>query len=230
MRQTTALRPAALAVHAALAALLCSALAQAAPASTAKPLDIDAAITAYAEGQPALAAQAFARLARQGDALAQYNLAMMHLRGELPRASVREAKRLLERAAAGKLIRAELALAQFHEQGLSGRVDSAAAMRWYRLAAEHGSADAQLALGTAHYLGRGAALDMSEAAHWYREAAKAGDVGAQYLIASMYESGLGVSQDLRLARYWYDIAARNGDEAAPFKRQELDAKLTPADT
>ncbi len=184
------------------------------------------ALDAYERGDLRAAERQFRALSRQGVALGDYNLAMMHLRGELPRPDKRVARQLLERAAARGLVRAELALGQFHEQGeATGVPDLVQAQQWYLKAAAHGSVDAQVAVGTAFYLGRGAALDMAEAARWYREAANGGDVGAQYLMASMYESGLGVARDLRLARYWYEAAARNGDVAAAAKVKAVDAAL-----
>lgn len=186
---------------------------------------LDQALAAYERGELETAAKGFTELSRQGLPLGDYNLAMMHIRSELPLPDLPEAKRLLERAAAQRLVRAQLALGQWHEQGLQGKADLRAAAHWYGLAAASGSVDGQVQLATAYYLGRGLAKNMAQAAHWYREAAKGGDVGAQYLIASMYEKGLGVSADLRLARYWYDIAARNGDEAAPAKLKELDQRL-----
>lgn len=184
------------------------------------------ALATYERGDLPGAERQFRQLSRQGVALGDYNLAMMHLRSEVPKPDPRLARELLMRAAGRGLVRAELALGQFFEQGAGGTPDLVRAQSWYLKAAEHGSADAQVAVATAFYLGRGAPQDPAQAAAWYREAAKAGDVGAQYLIASMYESGLGVDRDLRLARYWYDIAARNGDEAAPYKLKALDAALT----
>jgi TPR repeat protein len=187
---------------------------------------IDAAVAAYQRGDLTTARQAFTRLSREGVPAADYNLAVMHLRGELPHANPRDALRLMTRAAEAGFVTAMFGLAQLHELGQGGlRVDLPAANRWYLRAAEAGDVDGQVAIATAFYLGRGAVKDAARAAHWYRIAAQGGDVGAQYLIASMYEAGDGVELDLKEARYWYGVAARNGDEAAPGKVKELDARL-----
>jgi TPR repeat protein len=192
---------------------------------------IEAAVAAYERGDLSSARSAFTRLAREGVAAADYNLAVMHLRGEMPRASTHEAVRLMTRAAEGGFVTAMFGLAQLYEQGRAGLVANLAeAYRWYLRAAEGGSVDAQVAIATAHYLGRGATKDATQAARWFRIAAQAGDVGAQYLIASMYETGDGVERDLREARYWYGVAARNGDDAAPSKVKELDARLNAPGT
>lgn len=203
----------------ALACCLCTA-ATAGPAEDA----LADAIGRYGRGEVQAAAQAFEALSRQGLPAADYNLAVMHLHGDLPGGAEAARRRLLRAAEAG-FVTAMFGLGQLHEQGRLGARDLPEANRWYLRAAEAGSTDAQVEIGTAYYLGRGVARDRAAAAHWYREAAKGGDIGAQYLIASMYEGGDGVARDLRLARYWYDVAARNGDEAAPGKVRELDERL-----
>jgi TPR repeat protein len=187
---------------------------------------LQSAVAAYQRGDLARAHTAFAQLAAKGVAAADYNLAVMHLRRELPRASDREALRHMTRAAKAGFVTAMVGLAELHEQGRAGlAVDLAQAVQWHRRAAEAGSIDAQVALATAHYLGRGAPKDAALAARWYRVAAEGGDVGAMYLYASMVEHGDGVERDLAEARRWYAAAARNGEPGADLKAKELDAKL-----
>jgi TPR repeat protein len=209
-------------IYRALAALavVWTVAAAAAPAEDA----MAEAIGQYARGETEAARRAFEALSRQGVPAADYNLALMHLNGDLPGGAA-AAQVLMRRAADAGFVTAMHGLGLLYEQGRLGPPDLPQAVAWFLRAAHGGHVDAQVAAGTAYYLGRGIAPDMAQAAQWYREAAKGGDVGAQYLIASMYETGLGVERDLRLARYWYDIAARNGDEAAPAKVQELDERI-----
>ena len=197
------------------ALLLATSLLQAAPLSDA--------LTAYDDGNLKAAAKGFTESARRGEALGQFNLAMMHLRRELPGASDAKAWQLLRQAAAQQFALAENALGEMIEQGRRGRPDPKAACGWFEQAAEHGNGDGALAIATCHYLGRGRTQDMVQAHRWYLEAAKAGDVGAQYLVASMFETGLGIEADERLARYWYDVAAKNGDVAAKAKLKAMQA-------
>lgn len=212
-----------------LAFLIVGVARAAAPAVPPAERALVQALTLYERGEHAQAELAFIRLAEQGVAAADYNLAVMHIRGEAAQPRTAEAVRHMTLAAERGFVRAMLGLAQMHERGeLDTGRNLAQAYRWNLRAAEAGSADAQVEVATAHYLGRGAPRDMAAAAHWYGEAAKGGEVGAQYLIASMYESGEGVPRDLRLARYWYEAAASNGDVAAPGKVRELDAKLADA--
>jgi TPR repeat protein len=192
-------------------------------ASVAHATTLSDALTAYDAGDLKAAARGFAESARRGEALGQFNLAMMNLRRELPGASDAKAWQLLERAAAQQLALAENALGEMIEQGRHRKPDPKAACGWFERAAEHGNADGALAIATCYYLGRGRTQDMAQAHRWYLQAANAGDVGAQYLVASMFETGLGVEADDRLARYWYGVAARNGDDAAKAKVKAMAA-------
>jgi len=210
---------------AALLLTTASAVLAAPPLAPAMRGELDLAVLDYESGRLDSARVAFDQLARRGVPAAQFNLAVMHLRGEMPKPDLAEAERLLRRAAEGGFVTAQFMLGQALETGQIGKRDLAQALRWYELAAANGSVEAQVELATAYYLGRGKPKDASLAVRWYREAAKGGDVGAQYLLASLYEQGDGVERDLRLARYWYDIAAKNGDDAAPGKLVEIDAKM-----
>ena len=191
-------------------------------ATVSQGATLSQALTAYDDGDMKAAARGFTASAGRGEALGQFNLAMMHLRKEVPGASDAQAWRWLQRAAAQQLALAENALGEMIEQGRRGKPDPRAACGWFERAAEHGNGDGALATATCYYLGRGRAQDMALAHRWYLEAAKSGDVGAQYLVASMFEAGLGVEADVRLARYWYEAAARNGDVAARAKLKALE--------
>ncbi|MBL8314668.1 MAG: sel1 repeat family protein [Rubrivivax sp.] len=191
--------------------------ALAASAPSAASQELAAAVRLYTQGRFAAAGRVFERLARQGLPAASHNLAVMHLRRELPQASPRRAEALFRQAAEAGFVTAQFALAQGLETGQFGPRDLVQAHDWYERAAQAGSVPAQVAIATAYYLGRGRAHDAGRAAHWYRQAAQGGDEGAMYLIASMYEQGDGVLQDERLARHWYSEAARQGDVAAEAK-------------
>jgi uncharacterized protein len=206
-----------------LAATTACAVAQSATPETRTALA--QAIALYERGEFAPAERRFAELAAAGDPAALHNLAVMHLRNELPNARVETARELLVRSAGKGFVTAQVALGELYESGRLGSADLPQALAWYERAANAGSVDAQVAAGTAYFMGRGTPTDSAQAAHWYRLAANAGDVGAQYILASMYEKGDGVAADLRLARYWYAAAARQGDEAAPAKLKALDARL-----
>lgn len=207
--------------------LMLSLLLALAAVPSAAQSSLDAAVAAYQRGDLKQARSAFLQLSAQGVPAADYNLAVMHLKRQLPAASDREALRLMTRAAEAGFVTAMVGLAELHELGRAGlKVDLAQSVLWSRRAAEAGSVDAQVDVATAYYLGRGAAKDVALAARWYRMAAQRGDVGAMFIIAAFYETGEGVERDLAEARYWYGAAARSGEPGADLKVKEIDAKLT----
>jgi TPR repeat protein len=186
---------------------------------------LQSALDAYARGDFAAARAGFERLSREGVPAADYNLAVMHLRGERPDANVAQAIRLMTRAADAGFVTAMVGLGELYERGDSGlKTDLVLSVQWYRRGAEAGSVEAQVAVATAHYLGRGAPLDKAQAARWYRLAAQSGDAGAMYLYASMVETGDGVERDLDEARYWFAAAARNGEPGAAEKAKSLEPR------
>ena len=189
--------------------------------------EVESALLDYQAGRMDAARLAWQALAQRRVPLAEFNLAMMHMRREVPQPDTALAAKLLQRAADAGFVTAQFTLAQGLENGELGPAsrDLVKAHDWYERAAKAGSVDAQVAMGTAFYLGRGRPKDAILAAYWYREAANRGEVGAMYLLASMYEQGDGVALDLRLARHWYAAAARAGDVAAPGKVREIDARL-----
>jgi TPR repeat protein len=204
---------------------LTAADSRAAPAmGAAQQAEVDRAVSAYRRGRQQAARAAFEALAQRHVPAGEFNLAMMHLRGEVPAPDRGRARLLLESAGRAGFVTAQWTLGCTLESGELGRKDLVQAHDWYALAAEAGQADAQLAMGTAYYLGRGRPKQPASAAHWFRLAALQGDVGAMYLLASMYEQGDGLDLDLRLARYWYAAAAQAGDLAAPGKLKDLDAR------
>ena len=97
---------------------------------------------------------------RQGNDLAQYNLARM-------------------------LDQLDEALGWYHKSADQGNTlaqvelgyhyqyeNEVAAFKWFRLAAEHGHSDAQYQLGLMYLNGRGTEIHFVEAIHWRRRAAE----------------------------------------------------------
>jgi TPR repeat protein len=186
---------------------------------------LEQGVAEHEAGRLARAQAIFEALARRQVPAAEFDLALMHLEGEVARPDLVLAHGLLQRAGEAGFVHAQLLLAQALEGGRFGARDLAQAHRWYALAAAAGSVDAQVAMGTDHYLGRGLPQDMAAAAGWFRAAANGGDVGAMYLLASMYEHGEGLAQDLRLAHYWYAQAGQNGDVLGQAKAREMAQRL-----
>jgi len=181
----------------------------------------DSAWRAYERGDHTVAAALYADAARHGDRLAQFNYAMMLLRGEAVATERGEAVSWLRKAADAGMMQAQYNLALLYEKGTGVPKSLTEATAWFERAAEQGHTDAQVNVATQYFLGRGAPKDYAKAARWYREAANGGDVGAQYILASMYEKGDGVARDLRLALHWYTQAAQQGDAVALVKARAV---------
>ena len=186
-------------------------------------LAADAGWLAYERGDYAAARNFYDAAARAGDRLAQYNLAMMLMRGEGGTADAGAGVVWLRRAADAGMAQAQYNLGLLFESGVGVPRSLTSATTWWEKAAEQGHADAQVQLATQYFLGRGAPKDWKLAARWYEAAAGNGDAGAQYIIGSFYEHGDGVAQDLRKALDWYEKALTR-------LSQETDLRETAAET
>jgi len=80
--------------------------------------------------------------------------------------------------------------------------------------AKKGDAEAQYQLGVCYSCGDGVSEDRSKAAEWYRKAAEQGHADAQESLARCYEHGHGVTADSAAAREWWRKAAAQGNESA----------------
>ncbi|GAB3250461.1 tetratricopeptide repeat protein [Chitinimonas naiadis] len=181
---------------------------------------INDAEQAYARQDHATALRRYRQLAEHGNALAQFNYAMMLKRGE-GGTTKDNWQDWLSKAATAGLPEAAYVLGIAYENGEGVVRSQPDATRWFLKAARSGHTAAQLSVGTQYFLGRGTTRDMAQAAHWYEKAAEGGDMAAQYLIASLYESGDGVAIDRGQALMWYGAAARQGDITAKLKAEAL---------
>ena len=180
---------------------------------------------AYERGDYAAARSLYDTAARAGDRLAQYNLAMMLVRGEGGPADTVAGVQWLTKSAEAGMAQAQYNLGLLYESGVGVPRSLTTATLWWEKAAEQDHADAQVQLATQYFLGRGAPKDWKLAARWYEAAAENGDAGAQYIIASFYEHGDGVAQDLRKALDWYVLAARQGDVGAAVQAKDVARRL-----
>jgi localization factor PodJL len=74
-----------------------------------------------------------------------------------------------------------------------------------------------------------AAVDDPKNLENLRAQAQAGDVAAQLELGILYEYGFGMPEHMVPALAWYLRAADNGDAKAAKRRDELKAKLQPAE-
>lgn len=174
------------------------------------------AIAHYEHNEFGRAIDEFAEAAQRGNRLAQFNYAMMLMRGEGTVAQPEAAVKWLRRAADNQMTHAQFAYGELFERGELVPRSLPEANKWYERAAAGGHIEAQRALATNYFTGRGVPRDYGRAFTWYKKAAEAGDGPSQYIVGSYYERGEPgvVAQDIEQAKLWYGRAARRATRGA----------------
>jgi TPR repeat protein len=144
-------------------------------AHTAWSGDYEDGVAAIERKDYATAFVKFRSAALQGDAVAQYNVAIMYRKGEGVAQDYKEAVRWYQSAAQQGIAKSQFNLGIMYEQGWGVAKDYKEAVRWYRLAAQQGVARSQYNLGVMYGLGQGMAQDYVRAYMWLNIAAIAGE-------------------------------------------------------
>ena len=95
-------------------------------------------VAAYEAGDYAEAAKAWRPLAERGDAMAQFNLGLLHETGRGVAEDFAQSAAWYERAALQGLTQAQFNLALHHQTGRGVEKDGAEALYWLEVAAQHG--------------------------------------------------------------------------------------------
>ena len=111
----------------------------------------------------------------------------------------------------------------------ASRATSKQAVFWYERAAQGGNVRAMHNLATLLASGANGKPDYATALRWYTEAAEAGLRDSQFNTGLLLARGIGSKPDLPKAFQWFSLAAAQGDAEAARKRDELAARLSPAD-
>ncbi|MBQ7503255.1 sel1 repeat family protein [bacterium] len=154
------------------------------------------------------------RLAEQGDAEAQKNLAVRYHKGDGVPRDLTEAVKWYRKAAEQGNADAQNLLGWCYQFGESVPQDYGEAVKWYRQSADQGNSDAQCSLAGCYLDGKGVSKDLTEAARWYRKSAEQGNARGQRFLGCCYREGLGVSRDDSEAAKWFRKAAEQGDSDA----------------
>jgi TPR repeat protein len=165
-------------------------------------------------------------LAEQGDAIAQFDLALLYARGSGVQQDYAEAVKWYRKSAEQGYVIASVMLGDMYNVGRDVPHDSAEAAKWYLKAAEQGATNVQADLASLYEQGQ----NYAEAAMWYREAAEDGDRHGQFGLGRLYADGNGVPQDYVLAHMWLNLAAAQGLEDAKSARDRIVFKMTPEQT
>ncbi|SEH05069.1 SEC-C metal-binding domain-containing protein [Candidatus Venteria ishoeyi] len=146
---------------------------------------------------------------------AQFQLAQWHLNQEGDAAAMKQAKQLLEQAAAQGDNDALYTLGCFYLYGAMHKQhthpqDYGQAFEAFMQAAQHDHLGALNQLVQMYYEGLGVAQDLDEAFYYAQKAALAGFPSAQFKLAHLYQAGLGVAENPQTAFHWYKEAAQGG--------------------
>jgi TPR repeat protein len=166
--------------------------------------DFQAGMEANNRGDYATALREWRPLAGQGDALAQYNLAVLYRKGRgMPQDDV-QARQWFEKAAAQGQAKAQFNLGTLYFNGEGVPKDYQQALRWFRLAADQGEALAQTKIGIMYDDGQGVPQDIVQAYKWYSLATTNGDKPAPQLRDSIAKqmTPAQIAEAKKLAQEW----------------------------
>ena len=136
--------------------------------------------------------------AEQGDASAQFNLALRYDLGWGVPQNYTESVKWLRKAAEQGDASAQYNLGSMYDSGLGVSQDPVEAFQWFRKAAEQGVASAQKNLGAMYGRGQGVPQSHAEAYVWSSIAAMSGNEGAinnrDYAAGNLSPEDLGLAQ------------------------------------
>ena len=157
--------------------------------------------------------------AQNGDARAQFDLGVLHMRGDEVAKDPALAAGWFEKAAKNGLATAQYNLGTMLLSGTGVPKDEKTAYFWFQSAAEQGHPRAQYNLGAMYLSERGAPRNYAKAESWFKKAADQGDAEALYSLGVMHENGYGVKKDQQTATAFYSRALSAGSAQAAAKMQ-----------
>jgi TPR repeat protein len=141
--------------------------------------DFDEAVAAAKRGDHAAAYQIWSVLAEGGDPAAQFNIAMMYVRGEGVERDLQQAANWFRKSAEQGRVDAQARLGALYAHGQGVQQDFGEAARWLNKAAEGGDSPSQYDLAVLYANGTGVEQDYSAAYYWFTMAAVGGFSPAQ---------------------------------------------------
>ena len=150
---------------------------------------------AYDNGDFAVAFKVWNTLAKEGDALSQFNLGVMYSRGEGTRKNGQRALEWYMRSAEQGYAPAQFNLGAIYLEGKIIDANQQKAAAWWQLAAEQGFVQAQFNLASLYCRGIGVTRDQDQCKFWYGQAASNGDTHAQTVLDHILASENGLKAD-----------------------------------
>ena len=167
-------------------------------------------VLAYQRGDFTRARVHWLPLATNGHMSAQFNIAVLHSRGEgVPQDQELAIKWYLRSAEQGHGD-AQCALGQLHFDGIHVKQDYKEAMKWWDVAAQQGNPSAQYSIGRMCESGEGVQQSLSEAIKWYKLASDNGFALAQYQMGLKFDAGEGLQKDSVEATRLFQLASDQG--------------------
>ncbi len=194
--------------------------------------DLKSGVAAYRAGDYETALREFTKLAADGNAHAEFNLAILYLTGRGVEKDIARSIELHKGAASKGLPAAMHGLGVFYYQGIGVKRDYGKALEWFRKSAAAGFADSEFNIGVMYFNRQGVARDDVEVVKWVSLAASRKFSPAEFRLGQMYEKGVIFRKNLREALYWYRLAATHGNKNAPaaITRVERDLRGPPLRT
>lgn len=146
----------------------------------------------------------------QGDAAAQFTLAVMYEKGEDVPKDPAKVVELLKKSAAQGYAPAQVGLGWLYQIGNGLPKSASKAFELFHKAAEQGFPAAQVMLGTMYQGGEGTPKSTAKAIEWYQKAAERGNDPAHINLGMIYEMGDGVPKDSAKAAEWFRRGADRG--------------------
>ena len=144
--------------------------------------------------------------AEQGDASAQFELAMAYDQGTGVKKDAVAAANWCLKAAEQGLAPAQNCIGSMLQFGDGVAQDDAAAVSWYEKAAAQGYGESYTNLAYMYDLGKGVPQDRAKAVDLYRKGAETGSVNAMFNLGITFWKGTGVPVDRVEAYMWLDLA------------------------
>ena len=148
-------------------------------------------------------------LAEQGNPEAQYNIALLYMKGNGVELNERTALSWFTRAGEQGMADAQYNAGVMFYGGKGTYPDKTSAIEWWQLSASQGHPNAQNNLAIMYAYAFGTKKDPEKAIALWTAAAKQGHPDAMHSLISAY-SGLitGFTKDMNKAEYWLDIKSK----------------------
>ncbi len=192
------------------------------------PLNYDEAATAYQNLNFSKAEKIWLILADEGNANAQYALAVMHLKGEASHPDNTQAYQLLKLAAQQNHLTAVFNLGVAYWEGTGTEVNKAKALNWWEVAARGNDSGAQFNLGLAYYIGDGRPADREKAKQWINKAANNGHPQAPQLLRAIQREEVNPTASLASSDTLPEAQQPSAEESVTAQENVPEPEATPS--